>query len=105
MTHHRGNTFFFRSSQQLPRLRLRPLKGFLSWHGAQFRASENFWGCLPQSSLKNLGQMLAPLAILGHLERFSPGQNGSEVGCQITLNSLAGHPTSEPFWPGKNLFK
>ena len=49
------------------------------------RASENFRGCLPQSPLKNLGQMLAPLAILGHLERFSPGQNGSEVGCPARL--------------------
>ena len=29
-----GNTFLFRSSQQLPRLRLGPSKGFLSWHGA-----------------------------------------------------------------------
>ena len=27
-------TILFRSSQQLPRLRLGPLKGFLSWHGA-----------------------------------------------------------------------
>ena len=30
MIPHRGNTIFFRSSQQLPRLRLRPLNGFLS---------------------------------------------------------------------------
>ena len=30
MNPHRGNTIFFRSSQQLPRLRLGPLKGFLS---------------------------------------------------------------------------
>ena len=30
----RGNTILFRSSQQLPHLRLGPLKGFLSWHGA-----------------------------------------------------------------------
>ena len=42
-------------------------------------ASENFRGCLPQSSLKKLGQILTPLAILGHFERFSPGPNGSEV--------------------------
>ena len=34
MTPRRGNAFLFRSSQQLPRLRLRPLKGFLIWHGA-----------------------------------------------------------------------
>ena len=44
------------------------------------RARENFRGCLPQSSLKNLGQILTVLAILGHLERFSPGQNGFEDG-------------------------
>ena len=30
----KGNTFLFRSSQQLPCLRLGPLKGFMSWHGA-----------------------------------------------------------------------
>ena len=30
MTPHRGNTSLFHSSQQLPRLRLRPSKGFLS---------------------------------------------------------------------------
>ena len=30
MTPHRGNTILFRSSQQLPHLRLGPLKGFLS---------------------------------------------------------------------------
>ena len=30
MTPHRGNTILFLSSQQLPRLRLGPLKGFLS---------------------------------------------------------------------------
>ena len=30
MTPHWGNTILFRSSQQLPRLRLRPSKGFLS---------------------------------------------------------------------------
>ena len=69
------------------------------------RARENFRGCLPQSSLKNLGQILTVVAISGHLERFSPGQNGSEVGRQTTLNSLAGHPTSEPFGPGENLSK
>ena len=34
MTPHQGNTILFRSSQQLPRLRLGPSKGFLSWHGA-----------------------------------------------------------------------
>ena len=49
------------------------------------RASENFQGCLPQSSLKKLGQILTPLAILGHFERFSPGPNGSEVGCLARL--------------------
>ena len=34
MTPFQRNTFLFRSSQQLPHLHLRPLKGFLSWHGA-----------------------------------------------------------------------
>ena len=69
------------------------------------RASENFWGCRPQSPPKNLGQIAAALAISGIFEQFSPGPNGSEVGCQITLNSLAGHPTSEPFGPGENCSK
>ena len=44
------------------------------------RTSENFQGCLPQSSLKNLGQILTALAIWGRLERFSPCPNSSEVG-------------------------
>ena len=34
VTPHQGNTVLFRSSQQLPRLHLGPLKGFLSWHVA-----------------------------------------------------------------------
>ena len=33
-TPHRGNTIIFPSSKQLSCLRLRPLKGFLSWHVA-----------------------------------------------------------------------
>ena len=49
------------------------------------RARESFQGCLPQSSLKKLGQILTPLPILGHFERFSPGPNGSEVGCPARL--------------------
>ena len=43
------------------------------------------------------------LAILGHSERFSPGNIRPEVGHPIALNSLAGRPTSEPFGPGENL--
>ena len=34
MTPGRGNIFLFCFSQQLPRLHLGPLKGFLGWHGA-----------------------------------------------------------------------
>ena len=34
MTPCQGNTFLFCFSHQLPRLRLGPMKGFLSWHGA-----------------------------------------------------------------------
>ena len=37
-----GNTFLFCSYKQLPRLRLGPLKGFLSWHGAV----QGPWNCL-----------------------------------------------------------
>ena len=69
------------------------------------RASENFWGCLAQSPPKNLGQIVAALAISGIFERFSPGPNGPEVGRQITLNSLTGPPTSGPFGPGENRSK
>ena len=69
------------------------------------RASEKFWGCLPQSPPKNLGQIPAALAISGIFQRFSPGPNGSEVGRQITLNSLTGPPTSGPFGPGENRLK
>ena len=88
------------------------LAGYFALPGLKFqaqlsdsRASENFWGCLPQSPPKNLGQIPAALVISGIFERFSPGQNGSEVKRQITLNSLAGHPTSEPFRPGENCSK
>ena len=69
------------------------------------RASEIFWGCLAQSPPKNLGQIVAALAISGIFERFSPGPNGPEVGRQITLNSLTGPPTSGSFWPGENCSK
>ena len=67
------------------------------------RASENFWGCLPQSPPKNLGQIPAALAISGIFERFSPGQNGPEVGGPVRLFKVIWRPTSEPFWPGENL--
>ena len=46
---------------------------------------------------------MSALAILGHSERFSPGEIRFEVGRQIALNSPTGRPTSEPFWPGENL--
>ena len=69
------------------------------------RAGENFRGCLLQYPPKNLGQILAALAISGIFERFSPGQSGSEVGGPIYINSPTGPPTSEPLWPGENLSK
>ena len=69
------------------------------------RASENFRGCLPQYPPKNLGQILAALAISGIFERFSPGQSGSEVGGPGGLFIYMGPPTSEPLWPGENLSK
>ena len=74
-------------------------------HSCYVRASENFWGCLPQYPPKNLGQIPAALTISRIFERFSPGQNGSEVWRQITLNSLTGPPTSGPFGPGENRSK
>ena len=45
MTPHRGNTIFFRSSQQLPRLRLGPSKGFLSCHCALLGPSTRLVRC------------------------------------------------------------
>ena len=42
---------------------------------------------------------------MGHLERFSPGQNATEVGHQIALDSLPGHTTLEPFGSSENLSK
>ena len=45
MTPHRGNTILFRSSQQLPRLRLGPSKGFLSCHGALLGPSTRLVRC------------------------------------------------------------
>ena len=55
--------------------------------------------------MKNVGRNLSALEISGHLKKISPGPNGSEVGRQITLNSLARHPTSEPFGPGEIFFE
>ena len=69
------------------------------------RASENFRGCLPQYPPKNLGQILAALAISGIFERFSPGQSGSEVGGPIYINSPTGPPTWGPFGRGENRSK
>ena len=40
-----GFTFLFCSSQQLPRLRLGPLKGFLSWHGTLQGPSTQLMRC------------------------------------------------------------
>ena len=45
MTPYRGNTILFRSSQQLPCLRLRPSKGFLSWHSALLGPSTRLVRC------------------------------------------------------------
>ena len=45
MTPSWGNTILFRSSRQLPRLRLGPSKGFLSWHGALLRPSTRLVHC------------------------------------------------------------
>ena len=56
-------------------------------------------------STEKFGPNPAALAISGIFERFSPGPNGSEVGRQITLNSLTGPPTSGPFGPGENRSK
>ena len=53
--------------------------------------------------LKYLGQFLNALAISGHSERFSPGQNGPEVGGPEGLWLTTGPPTLGPFWPGENL--
>ena len=47
MTSCRGDTILFCSSQQLPRLRLGPLKGFLSGHGAS-RAVDSLRALLHQ---------------------------------------------------------
>ena len=45
-------------------------------------------------------------ATLGRAKIFGAAcPNGFEVGRQITLNSLAGHPTSEPFGPGEIFFE
>ena len=45
MTPHQGNIILFRSSQQLPRLRLGPSNGFLSWHGALLGPSTRLVRC------------------------------------------------------------
>ena len=44
-TERRETPFLFRSSQELPRLRLGPTKGFLSWHGALLGPSTRLVRC------------------------------------------------------------
>ena len=48
MTPHRGNTILFRSSQQLPRLYLRPLKGFFELTRRSSRALDSPRALLPE---------------------------------------------------------
>ena len=48
MTPCRGNTFLFRSSQQLPRLRLGPLKGFFELTQRPSRALDSPYALLPE---------------------------------------------------------
>ena len=54
----RGNTILFRSCQQLPRLRLGPLKGFLSWHGALQGPSTRLLRCF-----QNYGDTRTPSGV------------------------------------------
>ena len=44
----RGNTYLFQSSQQLPRLRLGPLKGFFELTRQPFRALDSPHVLLPE---------------------------------------------------------
>ena len=70
MTPHRGNTILFRSSQHLPRLRLRPFKGFLSWHGALLGPSTRLRSEVPVHRQQQLTQTLIVRLQKTHL--FTP---------------------------------
>ena len=48
MTSRRGNTILFRSSQQLPRLRLKPSKGFFELTRRPSRALDSPHALLPE---------------------------------------------------------
>ena len=50
-------------------------------HIMPIRPREIFWIFKVLGLSKNLGQNLGVVAISGHFERFSPGLNGSKVGC------------------------
>ena len=63
MTPRRGKPFLFRSSQQLPHLRLRPLKGFLTWR--------------PSRALDS------PRALLPELQRYKDTVRCAELGTEV----------------------
>ena len=65
MTPHRGNTILFRSSQQLPRLRLKPLKGFFELTRRPSRALD------------------LPRALLPELQRYKETVRCAALGAEV----------------------
>ena len=65
MTSRRGNTLIFRSSQQLPRLRLGPLKGFFELTRRSSRALDS------------------PPALLLELQRYKDTVRCAVVGAEV----------------------
>ena len=65
MTPHRGKTILFRSSQQLPRLRLGPSKGFFELTQRPFRA------------------LNSPHALLPELQRYKDTVRCGALGAQV----------------------
>ena len=83
MTPRQGNTFLFRSSQQLPRRHLGPLKGFLSWHGT-------LQGPSPRALLPEL-QRYKDTVRCGALCAEVPGHRQEQLTQTLIVHSFKTH--------------
>ena len=90
MTPHRGNTILFRSSQQLPRLRLGPSKGFLSWHGALLGPSTRLVRCFRNyRDTRTLSGVSVCAEVPGHCKERTTDTN---LDCEFVQNTLFSAP-------------
>ena len=74
INHPLENSIIFRSTHQLPRLRLVPLKVFLSWHGALEGPSAHLVGCFQnyRKTWTRSGDTLCAKVPCKHQEQLTP---------------------------------